>query len=422
VVADGPLAGLCLTKPSTVAPESALPAGFNTQQRIIYSRHSATLAGRESGARGGVKKVTFASKPAPVPSTTPSQAQLGAAVQTIIEGMIVRGELMRGTATSTQAVPATHVLHTHAPSIAPSLSSMTPTATAVHHQIVKNFKGHVTGIGSPEKIAGELDDFIMFAVNNGVGTEKEITQAVFYAMSLCFAGKAREWLHMQHSTGVTWGSLANMAADFKSHFCTEVRFAKQDARYQLIAGKVKMGKGTLQEYTSKFKAVVLRAVDLSITDKIFWFLNGLTPELHDRCLTDQYGQPWESLDALVTWAHGQELALHAKSLYTSNTRAAQAAPVTTSSQHNRNKRTREDSSKAGTSSDKPATKRDPAKPRPAKIFKGNPDDKANMYPHLTIRELQERYNNNRCFYCGDKTHGRDREGNIIVCPFKANPK
>jgi hypothetical protein len=126
------------------------------------------------------------------------------------------------------------------------------------------------------------------AITNYMLAPSRTTLAVQHAMGLIFGGRAKDWYMKQRRVGIVWGSLDAMAAAFKAHFCTEVRFSKQDARMQLMRGEVKQGKSTVQEYSSKFQMVVLRAADMSMTDQILWYMQGLSPALAERCASDGY--------------------------------------------------------------------------------------------------------------------------------------
>jgi hypothetical protein len=414
VVTEGPLEGLSLLKPvfDDSAPGAGLPASFTAEQRFMFSRHSNTVAARESSERGR-KQVRFADDPVAPAQTSSFQAQLPSLVSAVVQELIDKGVVARG------QTPAAHAA-TPQPTATPvplftnsSLPALPPGATAVYNQLIKNCKGLVTGTGSPDKIAGELDAFLSAAVNSVQACPSDISLATEHAMALVFKDKARDWLWQQHRAGVVFGSLDNIAKAFKAHFCTEVRFSKQDARVQLYRGDVKQNKGTVQEYTSKFQAVVLRAADMSVSDQVFWYLNGLTPALAERCATDVNGKPWTALDKLVEHAFGQEMALHAKSLHAART-PAQAAPIATKPKNNKK---RDRAAGAATSAAGPSTPKPDNPSKKPRKFKGNPNDKSRWQPHLTIGELQRRSDNDLCYTCGEKVHGRDQE-----CPHKSNPK
>jgi hypothetical protein len=73
---------------------------------------------------------------------------------------------------------------------------------------------------------------------------------------------------------------------------------------------VRMAPGSkLQTYVMEYRAVIMDAAPILPSDAIFYFKQGLLHELKVECLTDPLGQPFASLDALVSHAFVQEQKL-----------------------------------------------------------------------------------------------------------------
>jgi hypothetical protein len=58
-------------------------------------------------------------------------------------------------------------------------------------------------------------------------------------------------------------------------------------------------------------SLVRQAEDMSISDQIAWFIDGLSFELIATCAVQPNGQPWQDLSALAQFAVGEEARLKA---------------------------------------------------------------------------------------------------------------
>eukprot|EP00983_Pelagomonas_calceolata_P004893 160692-Pelagomonas_calceolata.AAC.1 len=56
---------------------------------------------------------------------------------------------------------------------------------------------------------------------------------------------------------------------------------------------------------------VRQAQDMSMTDQISWFIDGLQSDLISHCAVQPSGHPWHSLSDLVRFAIGEEARMHA---------------------------------------------------------------------------------------------------------------
>ena len=93
------------------------------------------------------------------------------------------------------------------------------------------------------------------------------------------------------------------ADKFVMYYMQQVQPKNIQARDKLYNGVVRMQPGSkLQTYAMEFRAVIMDAEPILPTDAIFYFKQGLLHELKVECLTDAVGQPFTSLDALITHA------------------------------------------------------------------------------------------------------------------------
>jgi uncharacterized membrane protein YgcG len=103
---------------------------------------------------------------------------------------------------------------------------------------------------------------------------------------------------------------AAFADKFVMYYMQQAQPKHMRARDKLFNGAVRMAHGgRLQPYVMQFRAVIMDAEPILATDAMFYFKQGLHHELRAECLTDAMGQPFASLDALITHAFVQEQKL-----------------------------------------------------------------------------------------------------------------
>jgi hypothetical protein len=301
----------------------------------------------------------------------------------------------------------------------------------VYNGLAKTLAGRLTGAGAPHEIEAALDAVLTYVIQFGNvpnTSTQDRTAGFLSVLPVVLMGRALAWWYEQMRAGVVWASLDAFAEAYRAQFCRQVRFKKQDARMQLRNGEIRQGDRDVQSYTLRFKRAIQLAGDMSLTDQIFWFLDGLRPELLDKCATDTQGRPWTSLDALIEYAFGVEMALKAatKARVSRATAApAQSTHPTHQSDMSNGAGPSRVSKKCGPPPDGPppsgggsGSKRGADKP--AQKFKGNPDEKSNWKPHLTIRELQRRRDSHLCYTCGVPLPNGNAK--LHDCPHKNNPK
>jgi hypothetical protein len=135
-------------------------------------------------------------------------------------------------------------------------------------------------------------------------------------------GKAAEWFFSVRDAYAAKNMILTIEAlhaEFLSYFDPATRDEERDARTKLHEGECSMTQyPSVKQYEQEFKLLTRIARDLSETDQISWFWEGLSPSLKPMCVVDSNGKDWKSLDALIDYAHGAELRLDA------NKRAHQA--------------------------------------------------------------------------------------------------
>ena len=81
-----------------------------------------------------------------------------------------------------------------------------------------------------------------------------------------------------------------------------------EVRQALLERKfVQRRQDSVSKYDAHFTSLVKQAKDMSMTDQITWFLDGLQPDLVAHCAV----QPWTSLLELAKYAHGEKERLKA---------------------------------------------------------------------------------------------------------------
>ncbi|GLI63994.1 hypothetical protein VaNZ11_007097 [Volvox africanus] len=124
-------------------------------------------------------------------------------------------------------------------------------------------------------------------------------------------GSAKDW-YREWTTARGEYTFDEMIAALLTRFATEVQARDVEARKVLAAGSYHMRRGeNVPAYQSHVEALVTPIADLTENERVFWFKRGLTKLLAKWCATDLSGVPFKSYDALVAFAKGTEIRLHA---------------------------------------------------------------------------------------------------------------
>jgi hypothetical protein len=277
------------------------------------------------------------------------------------------------------------------------------------------YKGHITGDREPAQNARDMQQVVVSCVMNGSGAVKDRTLVFFSALQTIMTSRALEWLHQTYEQGITFSCLTDFLEKYEAQFCREVRYKKVEARMAFAERKVRQ-RSDVQAYVTHFRRITLKASDMSETDQIFWFLDGLKPELQERCATDSVGKPWTSLDAVIEYAYGQELALKSRSAvraaHTQVNRAVHGSgpkPSSTRPTSSRPSSFKPPGSKA--SGSQPAAsvanisggkRTGAALPRAASRIKGPDHETSHKFKWMSIKMLRERDEAKACYRCGKK--------------------
>ena len=112
--------------------------------------------------------------------------------------------------------------------------------------------------------------------------------------------------------GCTVLTLDVLHREFLAFYDPQFRNEAREARESLFRKECTMAQyPTVKQYEQEFKLLVRTAKDLSVTDQISWFIEGLSSSLKSKCVVDHQGKDWQSLDALIEFAIGAELREHA---------------------------------------------------------------------------------------------------------------
>jgi len=91
-----------------------------------------------------------------------------------------------------------------------------------------------------------------------------------------------------------------------------VRFKPHEARQAFLEKKVVQKRtDNLAKYYGQSMSMVKRAEDMSMTDHITWFIDGLHPDLIRTCAVQPNGQPWQNVTNLAHFALGEEARMKA---------------------------------------------------------------------------------------------------------------
>lgn len=198
------------------------------------------------------------------------------------------------------------------------------------------------------------------------------------------------------------------------YFFPRVRMEADVARDKLYSGKVCMrGDDQLKLYVKRFKQVLADIPEMHEEDVIRFFIAGLSQPLKVRCLTDYDGNAWKSLNKLIDYAYGQEMALFASRTFTKpyNRNGGSGSgshrlhfvrkqdykprgrpndrPSGRYNGHNNNKRTRPEGGAAGAGSERAGTGTRPI----------GPDGEV-----MTYEQYKEARANHMCWNCGANGH------------------
>ena len=129
-------------------------------------------------------------------------------------------------------------------------------------------------------------------------------------LTLVFTGEAQVWLaDLPEETMLNADAFMDA---FRERWGDLVRFRPLEVRQALLERKVVQRKqDSVSKYYAHFTSLVKQAKDMSMTDQITWFLDGLQPDLVAHCAVQPDGQPWTSLIELAKFAHGEEARLKA---------------------------------------------------------------------------------------------------------------
>jgi hypothetical protein len=126
-------------------------------------------------------------------------------------------------------------------------------------------------------------------------------------------GKALEWYHMLSRSYQAMNrqlTQVELRTQFLRSYDPDTRNEQRDARSQLHNGSCTMLKyPTVPQYTQEFLHLCRQAADLSVTDQIVWFIEGLSNPLKEMCVVDANGRDWVSLEELMDYANGAEQKL-----------------------------------------------------------------------------------------------------------------
>lgn len=124
-----------------------------------------------------------------------------------------------------------------------------------------------------------------------------------------FDGSDALWLtrEVERLTKESRFDLASLRASFLRQYDMEECSVQNNAREKLHNGKIVMSEGAeVRAYVRDFREVARDAEDMSTLDLIHWFKRGLTKSLREKCAVQPDGHDWQSLDALIDYAFGQE--------------------------------------------------------------------------------------------------------------------
>ena len=100
---------------------------------------------------------------------------------------------------------------------------------------------------------------------------------------------------------------------FREHWHAKVRTTAAEARMQLHHGRHAMREHErIIVYNQRFRRLSALCPDMHEKDRILFYQTGLLPRLYSSCVVDSQGKEFECLDALMTWAVGQEHRLNAQ--------------------------------------------------------------------------------------------------------------
>ena len=142
-------------------------------------------------------------------------------------------------------------------------------------------------------------------------------------------GKAAEWYYALADSCTRKAealTLSLLKDEFLAFYDPSLRDEEREARTKLHKRECTMHQyPTVKQYEQEFKLLTRYASDLSETDQISWFYEGLSPTLKPLCVVDHQGKDWQSLEALIDFALGQEMRLDASRPRTQNRTPVAAA-------------------------------------------------------------------------------------------------
>lgn len=134
------------------------------------------------------------------------------------------------------------------------------------------------------------------------------SQAFQLFLRLVLRGEALTWL-LEQPRDLTLEGFINA---FLERWCATVRFKAHNARQALLERRVTQRRTEdVSSYYARFNSIVRQVQDMSVTEQVFWFINGLKGDLVAACAVQPNGQPWHNLQDLVEFALGAEARLKA---------------------------------------------------------------------------------------------------------------
>jgi hypothetical protein len=126
-------------------------------------------------------------------------------------------------------------------------------------------------------------------------------------------GKAQLWVmsyfnkwENEHGKN-TYPPLERLRTDFLQQFDTPRKHTPIEARWRLQKGELNQGVGErVADYVARFRMLLQDAGDMSMIDRIVWFLKGMQSRLREQCSVRPDGTDWTNLEDLITYSLGME--------------------------------------------------------------------------------------------------------------------
>jgi hypothetical protein len=150
-------------------------------------------------------------------------------------------------------------------------------------------------------------------------------------------GAALEWFYALNSAYRAMGKELTKEAiqeEFLKTYDPTVRSERRVARNKIFDGECTMAQyDTVQKYSAEFLTLCRRAVDLSVTDQVLWFIRGLSSQIKQMCAVQTDGKEWTDLSALIDFAYGCEQRLAAGAAVNKATKSLNYVQTTSNTKH-----------------------------------------------------------------------------------------